>query len=191
VEFVMPQVIKYNRMLSKFAVIADFLDQQEVEAILSIEKKLMFAKDQMNVKNKGDIAHFAPNQETQWIFDKFSSLIGRVNLDFFMYDIDGFDSFQFVKYKKGQDCGWHYNVDFAYLNWERKICASIMLTDPEEYLGGEMEIMGTGDPDEVSPIKPALGHVVFYAPWMPSRINTVTSGTRRTLDVWVMGKRNC
>jgi len=161
----MPQVIKYNRVLSKFAVASDFLIQEEVDILLSIEKKLMFGKDQQNSKNKADIATLPPNQETQWIFDKFSSVIGRINIDFFMYDIDGFDSFQFVKYKKGQECGWHYDVDFSFMNWERKICASIMLTDPEEF--------------------------VFYPPWMPARILPVTSGTRRSLNVWVMGKRNC
>jgi len=187
----MPQVIKYNRVLSKFAVASDFLIQEEVDILLSIEKKLRFGKDQQNSKNKADIATLPPNQETQWIFDKFSSVIGRINIDFFMYDIDGFDSFQFVKYKKGQECGWHYDVDFSFMNWERKICASIMLTDPEEYLGGEMEVMSTGDPNEVVPLKPPLGHIVFYPPWMPARILPVTSGTRRSLNVWVMGKRNC
>jgi hypothetical protein len=187
----MPQVIKYNRILSKFAVVSDFLDQNEVETILSFEKKLMFNKDQMNNKNKGDIAALPMSNETQWLFDKFSPLIGRVNADFFMADIDGYDNFQFSKHKKNQECGWHYNVDFAFLNWERKICASIMLTDPEEYLGGELEIMSSGDPEEVSPMKPPLGHVVFFAPWMPSRILPVTSGTRKTLNVSIMGKRGC
>jgi hypothetical protein len=187
----MPQVIKYNRVLSKFAVISDFLTQEEVDAVTSLEKKLMFSKDQINGKNKADIAILPPNQDTQWLFDKFSALVGRINIDFFMYDIDGFDAFAYTKYKKGQECGWHYDVDFAFLNWERKISASIMLTDPEEYLGGEIEIMGTGDPGEVMPIKPNLGSIVFHAPWMPSRITTVTSGTRKSLNVWVMGKRGC
>ena len=187
----MPQVIKYNRVLSKFAVVSDFLNQEEINAILDLEKKLMFRKDQQNSKNKADIATLPPNQDTQWLFDKFSSLIGRINIDFFMYDIDGFDSFMFTKLKKGQECGWHYDVDFAFLNWERKISASIMLTDPEEYLGGEVEVMATGDPDEVVPVKPQIGHVIFHAPWMPSRITPVTSGTRKSLNVWVMGKRGC
>lgn len=187
----MPQVVKYNRVLSKFAVVSDFLTEEESERILVAEKKLMFSKDQQNSKNKADIAFLPPNQDTQWLFDKFSGLIGRVNADFFMYDIDGYDSFQFTKHKKNQETGWHYNVDFAFLNWERKISASIMLTDPEEYLGGEVEIMSTGDPNEVIPIKPQLGHVIFYAPWMPSRVLPVTSGTRRTLNVSIMGKRGC
>ncbi len=53
------------------------------------------------------------------------------------------------------------------------------------------EVMSTGDPNEVVPLKPPLGHIVFYPPWMPARILPVTSGTRRSLNVWVMGKRNC
>lgn len=187
----MPQVIKYNRALSKFAVVSDFLNQQEVEQILSFERKLMFGHDLQNNKNKADIATFVQNQDTQWIFDKFSTLVGQVNTDFFMYDVDGFDFFKFTKYKKGQEYGWHYDVDFIFLNWERKISASIMLTDPEEYLGGEIEVLSTGDPTEVVPLKPPLGHVLFHAPWMPSRILPVTSGTRRTLDVSIMGKRGC
>jgi len=52
----MPQVIKYNRVLSKFAVASDFLIQEEVDILLSIEKKLMFGKDQQNSKNKADVA---------------------------------------------------------------------------------------------------------------------------------------
>jgi hypothetical protein len=186
----MPQVVKYNLFLSKFAVITDFLDSDEVDSILALEKKLMFSKDQ-NSKNTGDVASLALNNDTQWLFDKFSALVGQVNHAHFMLDLDGFDSFQFAKYKKNQEYNWHFNTEFAFLNWERKISASIMLTDSEEYLGGEFEVINTGDPNEVNPIKLEKGCVLFYAPWMANQFTTVTSGTVRFLNAHIMGKRGC
>lgn len=150
----------------------------------------MFSKDQ-NPKNTGEIASLAQTKDSQWLFDKFSMMIGQLNHAHFMADLDGFDSFQFAKYKKNQEYGWHFNTEFAFLNWERKISATIMLTDSDEYLGGDFEVMNTGDPNEINPIKLERGSVLLHAPWMPSQFTTVTSGTVRFLTTHVMGKRSC
>lgn len=187
----MPGVAKYNRALSKFAVVNEFLNQQELELVLGLEKNLLFNKDQSSITDKTDLAVVPADQNTQWLFDKFSALIGQVNHDFFMYDIDGFDNFQFMRVKKNGRIDWHNQVEPMYMTWERKIFASIMLTPSEEYLGGEHEVMSTGNPEDVASLKLNAGDVVFHAPWMSSRIVQITSGTRKTLNVWVMGKRAC
>ena len=188
----MPSVIKYNRVLSKFAVANNFLTPEEVEVILGFEKSLLFNKDQSNVTEKTEIGILASDpSSTQWLFDKFSALVGNINHEFFMYDIDGFDNFQFVRTKKNGRVDWHFQVENFYSTWERKICASIMLTPPDEYLGGDHEVMSTGNPEEPASIKINAGDVVFYAPWMSSRVVQITSGTRKVLNTWVMGKRTC
>lgn len=188
----MPSVAKYNRVLTKFAVANNFLTQEELDVILGFEKNLPFNKDQSSVTEKTDIAVIGPDPNaTQWIFDKFAGLVGQINHEFFMQDIDGFDNFQFVRTKKNGRIDWHTQVEPVYTTWERKICASIMLTPPEEYLGGEQEIINLGNPEEPASIKINAGDVVFHAPWMPSRIVQITSGTRKVLNTWIMGKRTC
>lgn len=74
-------------------------------------------------------------------------------------------------------------------NYERKISASIMLTDPKKYEGGEFELITNGNIEEPFVVKPNKGDVIFFASWMPHRVRPVTSGVRKSLVCWVMGER--
>jgi len=60
-----------------------------------------------------------------------------------------------------------------------------MLSDPDEYEGGELEInIGANTFDKVEMEK---GDVVFFDSWFTHRVNPVTRGTRRALVFWVHG----
>lgn len=196
----MPQVVKYKRSLSYFVVVDNAFSKDEVDKILDLEELQEFTKGKVGEKtgslNKktrnSDVSwlDFIPGQ-SDWIFNRFSNLLGEVNHGCFMYDIDGFDNFQFTKYKKNQHYNWHLDLDFGLANWERKISASVILSDPSEYQGGELEIIVNGDPDRSEVLKPNRGSIVFFASWMPHRVRPITSGVRKSLVCWVMGKRVC
>lgn len=68
---------------------------------------------------------------------------------------------------------------------------SLMLSDPDEYKGGELEIVHTGNLDDKVSFKPNKGDMVFFASWMPHRVAPVQSGTRKSLVAWIMGEREC
>ena len=67
----------------------------------------------------------------------------------------------------------------------------MLLTGPDEYEGGELEIINNGNLEEKISFKPNKGDVVFFASWMPHRVVPVTSGLRKSLVAWVMGEREC
>jgi len=196
----MPQINRFNVRLEHFAVYTKAFTPEEVEQIVFLENLQNFEKGSVGGEGvnsrvelesrNSDISWIHQDSNSQWIFDRFSYCVSTVNHHHFMYDIDGYDAFQYTKYGEGQYYNWHLDVHFDYLNWERKISAVIMLSDPDEYRGGELEIIANGNPEKSLKLKPEKGDIVFFASWMPHRVVPVISGVRKTLVCWVMGKRN-
>ena len=58
---------------------------------------------------------------------------------------------------------------------------SLILSDPDEYEGGQLEIWGK--PIDVY----KKGSIIFFPSWMPHRVTPVTKGTRYSLVMWFMG----
>lgn len=185
-------------MLPQFLVVDNYFTEQEVEQIIDLEDLQQFSKGKIgdaestNLEHRdSDISWLHPSPNSDWVFNKFSNLVGQVNHSHFMYDIDGFDAFQYTKYKTKQHYDWHFDVYTQYVQWERKISAVIMLTDPEKYKGGELEVIVDGNITKPVSLKPKLGSVVFFASWMPHRVAPVKAGVRKSLVAWIMGKRVC
>lgn len=195
----MPHLLKYRRILNQFCVVEKFFSPEEVDKIIDLEElqefsqgKIGGAASQINKKTRdSDISWLHYTAESAWIFDRFSVLVGEINHAHFMYDIDGFDNFQYTKYKPKQHYNWHFDNHTEYLTYERKMSAVVILTDPEKYSGGELEIVTNGNIEEPVSIKPPIGSVVFFASWMPHRVAPVKSGVRKSLVAWIMGKRAC
>lgn len=195
----MPSYTKYIRPLPQHAIIENYFSEEEVDKIIDFEELQEFTEGKMgsggtNMNKEyrdSDISWLRWTPESRWIFDKFAGLLGQINHSSFMYDIDGFDAFQYTKYKKGQHYSWHFDAFTEYQSFERKISAVVMLTDPSKYSGGELEIVVDGNIEKPLSIRPSRGSVVLFASWMPHRVAPVKSGTRKSLVAWVMGKRAC
>ena len=63
----------------------------------------------------------------------------------------------------------------------RKISMSLVLSDPDEYEGGQLEIWGKS----IDVYK--KGSIIFFPSWMPHRVTPVTKGTRYSLVMWFIG----
>jgi PKHD-type hydroxylase len=193
-------VQKYVRTLNRFCIANKAFTPEDVEKIKDLEDLQKFRKGavgqvegggRVNKKTRdSDIMWIEPSRESEWLFQKFSHLVSMVNYDHFMYDIEGFDNFQYTRYnsKDKQHYNWHVDAGNASSTFERKISASVILTDPKEYDGGEFEIIIHGNIEEPTITKPELGDVVFFDSRMPHRVRPVTSGIRKSLVCWVMGK---
>ena len=106
-----------------------------------------------------------------------------------MYNIEGYENFQYTRYRKGEFYDWHIDAGDLSTEYERKISATIILSDPKEYEGGEFQCVIGGRVDEPMTVKPKKGDAIFFASWMPHRVTPVTKGVRKSLVCWVMGKR--
>jgi PKHD-type hydroxylase len=195
----MPRFQKYIKKLDQFCVVENYFTEEEVDKIIDLEELQDFSQGKvgnlegtLNKKYRdSEISWLFMMNESKWVFDKFTHLVGMVNHDHFMYDIDGFDAFQYTKYKPKQHYNWHFDVHVEYQTWERKISAIVLLSDPKKYGGGEFEIVSTGNIEEPLSIKPPKGSVIFFASWMPHRVAPVKSGVRKSLVAWIMGNRSC
>ena len=91
---------------------------------------------------------------------------------------------QYSIYEKGGFYKDH--VDLMYLSAAgiRKLSFSIMLTDPEEYEGGELLLKTHSLPIKTLNKK---GTIIFFPSYVLHEVTPVTKGTRKTLVGWVLG----
>ena len=78
---------------------------------------------------------------------------------------------------------WHLDVGKDDIS-RRKLSAVVLLSDPSEFDGGELQIMTSKDPKTV-PLK--RGSIVFFPSFLLHRVTPVTRGERRSLVFWVEG----
>lgn len=90
---------------------------------------------------------------------------------------------QLAEYGPGGYYKWHDDTDpLAMLPTERKLTVVCLLSDPTEFEGGQLEIMGM---DKPVPLK--RGSVIVFPSMLAHRVTEVTNGTRRSLACWVRG----
>ena len=137
--------------------------------------------------------HFANDN---WIYDLLQPYMIQANKNAgWNYDISGIESYQIGRYT-AKDSGhydWHqdglggwgniYNkpLNNHLHNKTRKLSMSLILNDPSEYEGGQLEIWG----NKVGVYK--KGSIIFFPSWMLHRVTPVTKGTRYSLVMWFLG----
>jgi PKHD-type hydroxylase len=190
----MMNVNKISGFFSKYGVMRSVFSPEEVEKILFLEKILDFKKasvgsGEINEHRDSNVAFMTPDNNTSWIFDKLASVIPKVNYDLFNLDITRLPSLQYTKYDSlmEQHYDWHVDEFSVYNDFQRKISGVIILTGPDEYEGGELEVIMNGNPGASVMLKPAPGEIVFFASHMPHKVHPVTKGVRKSLVFWVEG----
>lgn len=137
-----------------------------------------------------DITWIEPNDKTYWIFDRMNEVLAYINHQHFQMDLTRFDGFQYSKYK----INGHYkrHVDVSYNSNDslyRKLSMSVLLTDPEEYEGGELVLDVGGNMEEATRVKPKKGEMVIFYSHIPHLVEPVTSGKRLALVTWALGEK--
>jgi len=92
---------------------------------------------------------------------------------------------QFTEYPKGGFYDWHMDNDVNSIHEPpvRKISMTILLSDPSEFKGGELEFMSGGN----KPKDLLQGQAIFFASFIRHRVAKVTKGVRRSLVMWFGG----
>lgn len=131
-----------------------------------------------------------PDQNSHELFSRFSEVLQQINLDHFRKDIHGFDNMQYTIYEEGDFYDWHWDYEMLNTKYIRKISATIMVSGPDEYEGGEFQLVNLGscNEDKMLTVKPNRGDIIFFASWMVHRVKPITKGKRKSLVVWVMGE---
>ena len=124
-----------------------------------------------------------------FILDRFET----ANRDAFGVDINYLPSLQFTSYYGDEEgCfNWHMDTFFStHIRGHtrmahRKLSCVIMLSDPESYEGGSLELEAYPPPDAVELRK--QGAMIIFPSLTKHRVTPVTSGARHTLVAWMEG----
>ena len=92
---------------------------------------------------------------------------------------------QFTEYPRGGFYNWHIDADMNCQNEPpvRKISMTILLSNPSEFKGGELEFMSEGN----KPPQLVQGQAIYFCSFIRHRVNKVKKGIRRSLVMWFGG----
>ena len=161
-------------------------------------------KDKRNSKNA-----WIPT--THWSAGFVWHYVERANRENFLYDIRNVDgeNMQFTKYGVGEFYGWHNDAgischykpvsvgnhhegraqDFVNENLElvRKLSFVLQLSNPEDYEGGNLQLLAEDGKSYFAPRK--RGTIIVFDSRTQHRVLKVTEGIRKSLVGWVVGPR--
>lgn len=123
--------------------------------------------------------------EIKWLYDRMQAIIRKVNQEVYQFDLQGFgEAFQYTVYHgaEGGHYGWH--IDWGPIRVQRKLSASVQLSDPTYYEGCDLQFHGVRD-IETAPRE--RGAVIVFPSFIQHRVTPCTKGTRKAIVVWATG----
>ena len=97
---------------------------------------------------------------------------------------------QYAEYNKGDFYNWHMdsNIEMEAMPAVRKISMTLLLNDPEDFEGGDLEIFSGETLDsKKNKYKLKRGYAVFFASFLLHRVIPVIKGNRKSLVMWFGG----
>ena len=146
-----------------------------------------------------------------WISGFCWHYVNKANQENFLYDVSNIDcnSIQFTKYEEGQHYGWHNDAGILalskpsfdgknnsliatdFLNQKaeliRKLSFVLQLSDPEDYDGGNLQLLNEEGNSYFAPRK--KGTMIVFDSRTQHRVLKVKRGVRKSLVGWVVGPR--
>ena len=127
-----------------------------------------------------------PFKQMEPMYRDLNNFIQKANENHFGFgDIRITENAQFTEYPQGGFYDWHMDCDVNMQHEPpvRKISMTLLLNDPSEFEGGDLELMAPG---KFAKLK--QGHAIIFASFLNHRVNPVTRGVRQSLVVWFGGK---
>ena len=96
---------------------------------------------------------------------------------------------QYTTYEKGQFYNWHQDDGLEALDKDkcRKLSVVLQLSSPEEYTGGEFQLLNERNNLYMAPKK--RGTLIVFDSRSRHRVRKIHSGVRKSLVGWVVGPR--
>ena len=140
---------------------------------------------------KAEVFSIDYSPETSWIFDRISERVLKAN-ELYRFDLAGIThGLQLLKYDEpatATDVPGHYD---EHCDWgpgkaaTRKISASVQLSDPRDYEGGDLVVKTTTGEWVAAPKH--RGAIAIFPSFAWHEVKPVTAGTRWAIVIWVHG----
>jgi PKHD-type hydroxylase len=126
------------------------------------------------------------NAESDWFFKKLAHIAASLNSQYYRFDVTGFaEPLQLTNY----DCSdkgtyvWHRDGG-GKRTVCRKLSLVLQLSEPEQYEGGELQLMTSAIPITVQKKR---GLLAAFPSYTLHQVSPVTSGNRQSLVAWASG----
>jgi predicted 2-oxoglutarate/Fe(II)-dependent dioxygenase YbiX len=107
--------------------------------------------------------------------------------DHWALNVDGQQIMQIAEYAEGQHFDWHMDVIPFSGPTDRKVSVICLLTDPDEYVGGLLQVQHIQDDNDVRLVPLKKGTMVAFPSVLRHRVTPVVQGVRRSATLWLTG----
>jgi PKHD-type hydroxylase len=140
-------------------------------------------------KRRTNISWMSVDEKNRHIWEKMTNAVWSANRQFFQFDLTGcYELAQlgtYTQYDQGH-YDWHTDTSLSSSNSPyRKLSMSLLLSDPSEFEGGELQVKYGSD--DIKQLEQKKGRAWFFPSWTLHRVTPVTKGIRRSLVLWVGG----
>jgi PKHD-type hydroxylase len=159
----------------------------DLSSTLKKEQGQIYSKDEKdgNKKRRHSTISWIPFNKMQPMYDDLIHLIQKINRNHFGFsNVQITEPAQVSEYSKGQFYHWHTDssIDMDTEPSVRKLSMTLLLNDPNEFEGGNLEIAEKN----MSHMK--QGHAAIFASFLQHRVTPITKGVRKSLVVWFNGE---
>jgi hypothetical protein len=149
---------------------------------------------QTGLTDKSRLDHSIRNSKLHWWYQDhwacsiFAHYIGLSNRKIWEYDLNLLESIQITLYNPGGHYGWHSDYGTSTNpQFTRKLSASLLVTDPSEYEGGDLEFVDYHNNIIKAPKE--KGTIIVFDSRIPHRVTPITKGNRVSLVTWMYGPK--
>ena len=136
---------------------------------------------------RSQVSWLQNNTDTKWVFEKLAHVTSHLNAEHFRFDLTGFgEALQLTNYNQSENgmYGWHLDYANQGIRVSRKLSLVLQLSDPADYEGGNLQVMTTGQPEN---IRKQRGLIAAFPSYVLHQVTPVTQGNRQSLVAWVSG----
>jgi PKHD-type hydroxylase len=175
-----------------FATWENAFTEEEVDKLIAYCESIPKVKASVGMGNvdtdyrRSEVSWIENVPEASWFFDRMAWVTRQINGQFYRFDLYGFcEHMQFTTYDESDFGCYEWHVDSGMNNdVPRKLSLVLQLSDPEEYEGGNLELLKSKEADIVLKKK---GLIAAFPSYTLHRVTPVTKGKRKTLVIWVGG----
>jgi len=139
-------------------------------------------------KRSTSVSWMGHDEKNHHIWEQIINTVWSANRQFFHFDLTGcYEKAQLGVYTAGETghYDWHTDGVLGSSNVPRKLSMALLLSDPSEFEGGELQLKTSSD--NILSVEQKKGRAWFFPSWTLHRVTPVTSGIRRSLVLWAGG----
>jgi len=156
--------------------------KENVEMDIGLMSKYHGAK-----KDPGEVKSWVldrTQKELGWIYSRINPALKHANKSW-GFDLANIEHINMLEFGVSMNTEWHID-GFDPKTCRRKLTFSLMLSDPDEYRGGDVELWYGAERAALPRLR--KGEMIVWPSFLLNRIAAVKRGPRQALVGWAVGK---